>query len=224
MMQRVGTSPNVIDEVIRDLCRWYHQLAKAPYLFLSLIKSSLLVVIKWNLLCNQVCKEEVLINEKNFIGKVPPPFDSQTWVEVRNCIRVSHDIIPTCTASVFNPTVFPSNRKITIAPKKAPLRFKSLIRTRSQTRMENQEVHQATVSFVEVNETKSELRNLTNLMSVMISWFENQSPPPTAQDSGSSRCLIKWNPQCQTQSMHILLSKLIFHNPISSIWPPEVPR
>lgn len=57
---------------------------------------------------------------------------------------------------------------ITVAPKKTPSRFRSPIRTRSQTRMKNQEGHQATASAAEFNEMKNELRNLIHLMAMMM--------------------------------------------------------
>lgn len=53
---------------------------------------------------------------------------------------------------------------MTIAPKKVPLQLRSLIWTRSHTKMENQEGQQAIVSVAGLNEMKNELRNLTHLM------------------------------------------------------------
>lgn len=105
---------------------------------------------------------------------------------VRICTRVSHSIIHLHARSLY-PFVFPSLRRITITPKKAPPSFRSPIRTRSHTRMKNQETYQATVSATELNVMKNELKNLTQLMTIMMGRFENQTPLPIAQDSGSSQ-------------------------------------
>lgn len=70
--------------------------------------------------------------------------------------------------------------------------------------MENQESQQAAVSVTEFNEMKNELRNLTYLMTVMMNRFENRSPPPTAQDSGSPQgAPSNEAPNLQTLSMHV---------------------
>lgn len=70
--------------------------------------------------------------------------------------------------------------------------------------MENQESQQAAVSVTEFNEMKNELRNLTQLITVMMGRFENQTPPPAAQDAGSPQGTpLNEVPNLQTQSVPV---------------------
>lgn len=122
---------------------------------------------------------------------------------VRVCSRGSHNIIHSHAWSSY-PFGFHSSRQITIAPKKAPLRFRSPIRTKSHTKTENQESQQTTVSATEFNEMKNELKNLTHLMIMMMGRFENQTRLPAAQDSGSPQGIpLNEAPNFQTQNVLI---------------------
>lgn len=92
--------------------------------------------------------------------------------------------------------------------------FQKPVRTRSHTRVENQEAQQATVQVTEFNEMRNEFRNLTHMMSVMISRMESQpSPMPhKIQD------LLKMSHQMKSSMPRLKvcispLSKSISHDP-----------
>lgn len=77
---------------------------------------------------------------------------------------------------------------------------------------ENQEIQQLPILVVELNDMKSDLRNLTHMMVTEMRRFEGQSPPSIVQDSGSNPGIPQNKLSSRTRIFQLPLFRLTSHN------------